>query len=108
MFNPLCYVHGDYYKHTFKVKIGNEESVTALKKAIKEEKRPDFDHIIADSLTLWKVPVSFNKNLKESVEALNLVDDNLLQPPEIISELFPSGLEKTIHIIVDRPPPDES
>ena len=109
MFNLFCYVRGDDYKHTFEVKIGNEESVAALKKAIKEEKTQTFGNIDADSLTLWKAPVRFNRNLKESVEALNLVDDDSLQPPEILSELFPSGLEKkSVHIIVDRPPPGES
>jgi hypothetical protein len=48
----LCYVKGKHYNHAFEVKIGNEESVAALKKAIKEEKRLDFDHITANSLVL--------------------------------------------------------
>ena len=39
----------------FPVKIAKEESVGTLKKEIKGEKKPDFDHIPADKLTLWKV-----------------------------------------------------
>src|ERR1700692_556695 len=94
----ICHVKGEPYKHTFEVKIGEEETVAALKKAIKEEKSPDFDHIPAGSLVLWNAPVRFNRNLKEKVEALNLVDDDSLEPPEILSDLFPSGLEKmTVH-----------
>jgi hypothetical protein len=38
----------------FPVEIDREKSVGALKKAIKEEKRPIFDHIPADHLDLWK------------------------------------------------------
>jgi hypothetical protein len=39
----------------FPVKIAPGESVGALKKAIKEEKRPAFDDMPADRLDLWKV-----------------------------------------------------
>ena len=108
MFKLLCYVHGDDYQQAFEVKIGEEETIAALKKAIKEEKSPDFDHIPADSIVVWNALILFNRDLKEKVEALNLVDDDSLQPPEILSDLFPSRLEKmTVHIIVDRPPPGE-
>jgi hypothetical protein len=108
MFNLLCYVRGDHYKHTFIVKIEEEEAVATLKEAIKMTKTPAFNYIPADSLVIWNASVSFNRALKENVEALNLVDDDSLQPPEILSDLFPSGLEKkSVHSIVDRPPPGE-
>ena len=69
---------------------------------------PIFNHIPVNSLVLWKSSIPFNRNLKEDVEALNLVDDNSLPPFEILSNVFPSVLGKeTIHIIVDRPHSDE-
>jgi Crinkler effector protein N-terminal domain len=109
MFNLLCYVRGDDHKHAFIVKIEEEEAVATLKEAIKAKKTQTFCNIDADSLVIWNASVSFNRALKENVEALNLVDDDSLQPPEILSDLFPSGLEKkSVHIIVDRPPPGES
>ena len=51
-FNLLCYVRDDDYKQAFPVKIGNDEDVGTLKEYIKEEKRPLFDHIPANSLVL--------------------------------------------------------
>jgi hypothetical protein len=50
-----CLLFGDDLKSVFQVKISSTEPVSALKKAIKEEKRPDFDHVSADALRLWKV-----------------------------------------------------
>src|ERR1700720_5055208 len=55
MLNLNCWVHGDEPQNVFPVKIARDETVGALKKAIKEEKKPLFDHIPADSLELWKV-----------------------------------------------------
>ncbi len=50
-----CWVLSDHPDRVFPVKIAPEESVGALRKAIKEEKRPVFDDIPADRLDLWKV-----------------------------------------------------
>jgi hypothetical protein len=50
-----CWVLSDDLDRMFPVKIAPEESVGALKKAIKEEKRPAFDDMPADRLDLWKV-----------------------------------------------------
>ena len=55
LLNLNCWVHGDELQNVFPVKIARDETVGALKKAIKEEKKPLFDHIPADSLELWKV-----------------------------------------------------
>jgi Crinkler effector protein N-terminal domain len=105
MFNLLCYVRGDDSQHAFTVKIEEDEVVDSLKKAIKARKTPFFDHIPADSLVLWNVSVPFSRNLREAVEACNLVDNDALQPPDILSDVFLFGLEKrTVHIIVDQHP----
>ena len=38
----------------FTVKINAAENVSTLKKSIKEEKKPAFDNIVANTLTLWR------------------------------------------------------
>jgi hypothetical protein len=53
--NINCIVFGDDPSRVFQVKIANDESVSALKKAIKDEKKPAFEDVAADTLKLWKV-----------------------------------------------------
>jgi hypothetical protein len=81
---------GEPYEHVFEVKIGNEESVAALKKAIKEEKRPNTDHIPADSLVLWNVSAPYNPTLTDNVDTLRLLDDGRL--PQVSDEQIQSLL----------------
>ena len=104
MLKLFCYVLGEGCNNTFAVNIKEDETIGDLREAIKEEKRPKFDDILADSLTLWKASVPYSLNLKKEVEALNLVDDDSLHPPDILSEIFSSGLKSnSVHIIIDRP-----
>jgi Crinkler effector protein N-terminal domain len=108
MFRLFCYVRGDHYQQAFEVKIGKEESVSSLKKAIKEEKSRFFHEIDADSLVLWSYSVSYNKNLKENVERLDLDYDKSLEPLDSLSDIFSSELEKKrVHVVIDRPAPGE-
>jgi len=46
--SPSCAI----CKQVFNVKIGEDESVADLRKAIKQEKRPYFDHVPADTRSL--------------------------------------------------------
>jgi hypothetical protein len=55
LLNLNCWVHGDEPQNVFTVKIPKTDNVSTLKDAIKEKKKPLFDHIPADSLELWKV-----------------------------------------------------
>ncbi|KAG1856707.1 hypothetical protein DFJ58DRAFT_659315 [Suillus subalutaceus] len=49
-----CLVSGDDPRfHIFPIKIARTESVSDLKKLIKEEKRPEFNTVAADHLKLW-------------------------------------------------------
>ena len=50
-----CWVFGGDSSPVFLVKIAATESVGTLKEAIKDKKKPAFDHLTADSLDLWKV-----------------------------------------------------
>jgi hypothetical protein len=103
MFTLLCYVRGDDYKQVFEVNIGDHESIDALKDAIKK-KSQTFHDVDAGSLVLWNVLVPFNRRLKEEVEQLALVEDESLPPLDILSEVFPMGLEKrNVHIVIERP-----
>ena len=104
MLKLFCYVRGDNYSNTFIVNINEDETVADLRKAIKEKKRPQFDDVPADSLSLWKASVLIDRDLKESVEALNLVEGDSLCVYETLSDIFSSGLEKRcVHIIINRP-----
>ena len=47
----------------FPVDIAKEKSVGTLKDTIKDKKKPDFDHIPADKLTLWKVSLRIVSNM---------------------------------------------
>ena len=101
-----CCVLGNDLK-VFTVEIEETKNVSILKKLIKE-KSPIFNHIPADLLVLWKSSIPFNEDLKEDVEKLNLVDDKLLLPVQILSNVFPYVLGKeTARIVVDRLHSDE-
>jgi hypothetical protein len=107
-FTLFCYVRDDEFSRVFEVKMGRERSVAALKEAIKEKKSQAFRDVDADSLVLWKVSAPFNRSLKGNVEQLNLIHDESLQPPDVLLDVFPSGLEKrTVHVVVERPPAGE-
>ena len=118
---------GESRNHIFIVEIAATKSVGALKDAIKEKKRPAFDYVPADTLVLWNASVPIKRNLKETIEVLNLVDEDALQPPDILLDVFPSGpqiqllllvhklseifskplIKEHVHIIV-KPPPARS
>ncbi len=43
--------------------IAANKSVGSLKDAVKEKKKPEFDHVSADTLVLWKVSIPVDSNL---------------------------------------------
>ena len=53
---PLfCWVIDSPTKQIFPVEVGHDAIWGKVKKAIKEEKKPEFDDIAANTLDLWKV-----------------------------------------------------
>jgi len=57
----FCWVKGDPLDQAFPLKIAGTETVGALKKAIKEEKKVAFEQVDADALKLWAVSVSYER-----------------------------------------------
>ena len=55
----FCWVQGDDPRHVFPLEIAETKTVGALKEAIKEKKKPAFDHVVADTLNLWRVSASY-------------------------------------------------
>ncbi|KIM72338.1 hypothetical protein PILCRDRAFT_742219 [Piloderma croceum F 1598] len=100
-----CLMLGHDASHIFPIEIAESKTVGALRKAIKDEKRPTFDHIPADTLLLWKVSIPVNRNLTENLSKLNFVDEGSLLPVEELSDVFSDSLSrKHLHIIVRTPP----
>jgi hypothetical protein len=52
----------DHPDHVFHVEIEQNKSVAALKKAIRDEMRPAFDHILVTRLDLWKASLTIPLN----------------------------------------------
>ena len=108
MLNLNCYVRGDFKSCIFEVHINEDKTVSNLRDqvrdAIKEViVRPKFDNVPTNELVLWKNSVPINRDLKKTVEALNLNNDFLLQPLEVLSNVFSDLVENNVHIIIDRP-----
>jgi hypothetical protein len=70
-------VLGDGPLNVFPVKISKTETVGVLRKLIKDEKRPVFDHVTADSLILWKVSIPVDLSLKWKLGELQLDEENI-------------------------------
>ena len=104
MFTLICYLRNDDWNHAFEVEIGKARTVAALKDAVLKKLGSGFDGIPSRLLPLWKASVLINRDLKESVEALNLVNGDSLRFNETLSDIFSYGLEKNhVHIICGHP-----
>ena len=94
-----CSVLGDDNDAVFQVTLDGTQSIADLKESIKQKMKPMFDNVPDSALTLWKVPVHFDR--KQSVESLNRFDEELLSfPIEILKVIFPRDL---LHVLVGLP-----
>ena len=102
-----CLVLGEPRSRIFVVEIAGTKSVSALKDAIKEKRKPALDHISADTLIMWKV--SFPADQEDLEENLgNLADKNSLPSVKRLSSLFSDQpADEYLHIVVQRPPTGE-
>lgn len=84
--------------YAFEVKIALTESVSALQNAIKDAKKPEFDHVAANHLKVWQVKIKPN-----DLYLLDVIEDQgvALKSLTEISEAFADGVEHGyIHVIV--------
>ena len=103
--NLNCLVLNNDTSHIFPIEIMESKTVGTLRKAIKDEKRPAFDHVPTDALLLWKVSIPVNRNLTENLSKLLFVDEGSLLPVERLSKVFADQPEdEHLHIVVQVPP----
>jgi hypothetical protein len=101
-----CFIHDDDHRHNvFSIKIARTESVSTLKKAIKEENPESFRGVDARSLHLWNVSITVDDDFKDSVSKVELRDEEELSAVDTLSDLFSKAPgRKYLHIIVRSPP----
>ncbi|RHZ67048.1 hypothetical protein Glove_303g133 [Diversispora epigaea] len=105
----------DPYENCFEVEIDKARTISALKELIKDKQKPNFDHLPANQLKLWKVNVSLlesNDKLTVLVEKepamieQKLEGERLLAPNDMQDYFSEQPAKKFIHIIVENPPSD--
>ncbi|KAF9997291.1 hypothetical protein BGZ65_007124, partial [Modicella reniformis] len=94
MMTIWCVVDGE--SSVFHVDIPADQSVSHLKAAIKKAKRPAFNDIVMDRLTLWKV----SKDPGQKYKLQNLRDDQ----KELLDPEHPISLVRDNDIIIAQPP----
>ncbi|KAG2105512.1 uncharacterized protein F5147DRAFT_242554 [Suillus discolor] len=96
-FNINCVVLDDP-DYAFTIKIAPTENVSALQKAIKDAKKPQFDHVAANHLKVWQVNIKPNDlYLLDAIEDQGVALESLTE----LSEAFVDGVERgCIHVIV--------
>ena len=98
---------GEPRSRIFTVKIEGTKTVSVLRDAIKEKKRPAFDCIPADNLVLWKVKLDLETGLDvlKTIEVESFDQDgDQLQPWRQLLRVFGDVPERGhLHIIVRDP-----
>lgn len=69
-----CLVLGDDPSHIFTIEIQGTKNISALKKAIKEEKKHKFQHVDADALKLFKDSLTLDDGLNAMLTHFRLED----------------------------------
>ncbi|KAF9178941.1 hypothetical protein BGZ49_005239, partial [Haplosporangium sp. Z 27] len=96
----FCILDGE--SSAFEVKLDADDSIAALKEAIKEKKPNDLQGLDADKLVLYQIAVP-----DEGTQVyLDKIDSStpLIKGSNEISEVFGTApAKKTIHVIIQRP-----
>ena len=98
----LCLVKGNTLANAFPVDIEKDQLVGHLKKVIKAEKAPEFDHFPADRLKLWNVTIPDDRD--DLLSSLTLNDKDELLTAREIGEYWTEKLPKRhIHVLAKPP-----
>ncbi|KIK77136.1 hypothetical protein PAXRUDRAFT_835096 [Paxillus rubicundulus Ve08.2h10] len=104
--NLNCLVLGGDSRNVFTIEIARGKNVSALKELIKDKNSIAFRDVDANTLTLWKVPKPLLcdcDTFKETIEGLNLQDENCLLPVKTLSRIFSELEPEHLHVIVKAP-----
>ncbi|KAG1789653.1 uncharacterized protein HD556DRAFT_772595 [Suillus plorans] len=106
MYKLNCTVLGDDPRLVFEIKTAPTESVSALRKVIKDVMKPQFEHVAADGLTLWQVDLPVNKTIEQNLTSFTLDTKKCLLP---VAEMLDNAQRKHVHVhIIIRPTPTVS
>jgi len=111
--NLNCLVLGDGPDHIFPVNIASTESVGALKKSIKDQKKHAFKHVDADTLNIFKVSFPVDNDLVATLQHFQPehVPENgvhrISNPVEQLEVVFDGPINKHLHVIILPPPSGE-
>lgn len=98
----VFWVFGDDCDRTTSVGIALDKDIGDLKEAIKEKKKPAFEHVDAHALDLWKVSVPFDQNFEQKLDALDLTQ-RPLPGWRKLSSLFSQKPDDCLDIVVKVP-----
>ncbi|KAF9408942.1 hypothetical protein BGZ94_002143 [Podila epigama] len=102
----FCLVDGEATSNAFSVKIPSTGTVDDLKDLIKAKKTNDFQDVDADKLTLWQVSIQDDGDDDIPLTLDSVPEKKKLRATNELSDVFEeTPPKKTIHIIVQRPPP---
>ncbi|KAG0345523.1 hypothetical protein BG005_001273, partial [Podila minutissima] len=105
----FCLVDGEATSNAFSIKIPSSDTVDDLKDLIKAKIPDTFNGVDAKDLTLWRVSIPVVAVDKHKPIVLNEFESATeLDPTDDVSDIFAEQPpKKTIHIIVQRPPPGD-
>ena len=99
-----CLVLGNSRNHIFSVKIATTESVSTLKKVIKEENQHTFQDVNTRNLVLWKVSIHVDSVSAELAAHTFDDEDDALKPLDPLSAIFPDApTPRHVHIVIRHP-----
>ncbi|KAG9061870.1 hypothetical protein KI688_007021 [Linnemannia hyalina] len=103
----FCLVDGEATTNAFPVEIESTKTIGDLKNFIKDKNAVEFTDVDANSLTLWRVSIPDADDDETPVLLDGLTRKKKLRVTNELSMVFDAAYpEDTIHVIVQRPPPD--
>jgi hypothetical protein len=101
-----CLVLGDDPSHIFTIEIRGTKNISALRKAIKEEEKPVFDHVPADALQLFQDSLPVDDGLHAKLTRFRPEDKGdrrLSSAVKRLKGVFGDLVDEHLHVIVLPP-----